>query len=104
MEAFLDSLRKKTAKNTYKRGIDLFVTFYGKDIDAILEERKGDLTPRPNESLVDVKQRADRYEKLLEKFYSWLEEKGYDKANSRYSFCKGLRSCLLAYQLRLRSR
>jgi hypothetical protein len=74
MEAFIDSLRKKSTRSTYKRGIDLFAAFYGKDIDAILEERKGDLTPRPNESLVDGKQRADRYEARASNLdkVSWL--------------------------------
>ena len=74
MEAFLDSLNKKGTRNTYKRGVELFVTWYKKDVDTILEERKDDLSPRPNESPVDAKQRANRYEKLLEKFYFWLEE------------------------------
>ena len=48
----------------YRRGIELFCEWYGKDVDTILEERKDDLTPRPNESFVDAKQRA-RAHRLL---------------------------------------
>lgn len=101
MEAFLDSLNKKGTRSTYKRGVELFVTWYGKDVETILAERKDDLTPRPNESPVDSKQRANRYEKLLEKFYFWLKEQGYDKANTRYSFCKGLRQLFRYYNISL---
>jgi hypothetical protein len=99
MEAFLNSLNKKTTRSTYKRGVELFVTWYSKTVDEILAERKDDLTPRPNESPVDSKQRADRYEKLLEKFYFWLEEQGYDNKNTRYSFCKGLRQLFRYYNM-----
>jgi len=71
MEKFLDSLSKST-KKSYRRGLELFIEFYGKDVETILTERKDDLTPRPNENLVDAKDRASRYENLLEEFHSWL--------------------------------
>jgi site-specific recombinase XerD len=71
MEKFLDSLSKGT-KKSYRRGLELFIEFYGKDVDTILAERKDDLTPRPNENLVDAKNRASRYENLLEEFHKWL--------------------------------
>lgn len=71
MEKFLDSLSKGTMKS-YRRGLELFVEFYGEDVDTILAERKDDLTPRPNENLVDAKNRASRYENLLEEFHAWL--------------------------------
>jgi hypothetical protein len=54
MEKFLDSLSKGT-KKSYRRGLELFIEFYGKDVNVILEERKDDLAPRPNENLVDAK-------------------------------------------------
>jgi len=41
--------------------------------------------------MIEAKQRANHYEKLLEEFYFWLEKEGYNKANTRYSLCKGLR-------------
>ncbi len=71
MEKFLDSLSKAT-KKSYRRGLELFIEFYGKDVDTILAERKDDLTPRPNENLVDAKNRASRYENLLEEFHAWM--------------------------------
>jgi hypothetical protein len=71
MEKFLDSLSKGT-KKSYRRGLELFIEFYGKPIETILEERKDDLTPRPNENLVDAKNRASRYENLLEEFHAWM--------------------------------
>jgi hypothetical protein len=71
MEKFLDSLSKGT-KKSYRRGLELFIQFYGKDAETILSERKDDLTPRPNENLVDAKNRASRYENLLEEFHAWL--------------------------------
>jgi len=71
MEKFLDSLSKGT-KKSYRRGLELFIEFYGKDVNAILEERKDDLTPRPDENLVDAKNRASRYENLLEEFHAWM--------------------------------
>lgn len=71
MEKFLGSLSKGTMKS-YRRGLELFLEFYGKDVDMILAERKDDLTPRPNENLVDAKNRASRYENLLEEFHAWL--------------------------------
>jgi len=71
MEKFLDSLSKGTMKS-YRRGLELFIEFYGKDVETILAERKDDLTPRPNENLVDAKNRASRYENLLEEFHAWL--------------------------------
>jgi site-specific recombinase XerD len=71
MEKFLDSLSKGTMKS-YRRGLELFIEFYGKDTDTILAERKDDLTPRQNENLVDAKNRASRYENLLEEFHAWL--------------------------------
>ena len=71
MEKFLDSLSKST-KKSYRRGLELFIEFYGKDVETILTERKDDLTPRPNENLVDAKNRASRYENLLEEFHAWM--------------------------------
>lgn len=90
MQAFLDSLGKKTTRYIYKRGIELFVDFCGKSVDEILQERKEDLTPRPKESMVDTRNRASRYERLLENFYAWLGKEGYGQS-SKYSYCKGLR-------------
>jgi len=101
MEAYLQSYPKKETMRLYKRGLNLFCEWYGKSIDAILSERKEDLTPRPKESLIDAKQRAGNYEKLLEQFYVWLIGEGYDKANTRYNYCKGLLQLFRYYNMNL---
>ena len=103
MAEFLDSFSKKSTKRMYKRGIELFCEWYGKDVDTILEERKDDLTPKANESLVDAKQRASRYEKLLEKFHAWLLEQGY-KINSARTLCLGLMQLFRYYNMGIRLR
>ena len=101
MEAYLQSYPKKETQRLFKRGLNLFVDWYGKSVDEILAERKDDLTLRPNESLIDAKQRATHYEKLLEQFYFWLESEGYDKANTRYNYCKGLVQLFRYYSMSL---
>lgn len=82
----------------YRRGIELFCQWYGKDVETILEERKDDLTPRPNESFVEAKQRASRYEKLLEKFHGWLLKQGY-KINTARTLCLGIMQLLRYYNM-----
>ena len=101
MEAYLQSYPKKETRRLYQRGLNLFVDWYGKPIDEILAERKDDLTLKPDESLIDAKQRANRYEKLLEQFYNWLESEGYKKANTRYNYCKGLLQLFRYYTMNL---
>jgi len=89
MEDFLSSFSKKTTRRMYQRGLQLFIEWYQKDIDTILAERKDDLTPKPNESPVEAKQRAKRFEKLLEKFHGWLLQRGYT-INSARTYCLGI--------------
>jgi len=98
MTEFLDSFRKKSTRRMYKRGLDLFSEFYGKDVETILKERKDDLTLRANESLVDAKQRATRFEKLLEKFHGWLLDQGY-KLNTARTLCLGLMQLFRYYNM-----
>lgn len=84
----------------YKRGLNLFCEFYGKDVDTILLERKDDLTPRPNENFVDSRQRSSRYEKLLEKFHAWLLKQDY-KINTARTLCLGLMQLFRYYNMTL---
>lgn len=53
IQEFLDSYNKKSTRRMYRRGIVLFYEWSGKNVDTILEERKDDLTPRPNESFLN---------------------------------------------------
>lgn len=89
MEDFLSSYDRKSTSRMYKRGLDLFLEWYGKDIEAVLAERKNDLTVRANENLVEAKQRAKRFEKLLEKFHSYLLQNEY-KLNTARTYCLGI--------------
>jgi len=100
MAEFLDSYSKKSTRRMYRRGLELFCEWYGKDVDTILEERKDDLTPRPNESFVDAKQRASRYEKLIEKFHGWLLKRGY-KINTARTVCLGPLQLFRYYNMRI---
>lgn len=101
MEAFLGSLAKKTRKN-WDRSIRLFSEWYGKSVNEILEERKDDLTPRKGENFVDRKNRADRFERELEKFHAWMLKpihtiKG--KPNRPYSINSARSYCTAVMQL-----
>jgi site-specific recombinase XerD len=98
MTEFLDSYSNKSTRRMYRRGLELFCKWYGKDVDTILKERKDDLTPRPDESFVDTKQRASRYEKLLEKFHGWLLEQSY-KINTARTMCLGIMQLFRYYNM-----
>ena len=89
MEDFLGSYEKKSTMRMYRRGIELYSEWSGKDLETILSERKNDLTPRPRENFVEAKQRANRAEKALESFHKWLLEKDY-KLNSARTLCLGI--------------
>jgi hypothetical protein len=98
MEAFLDSYSRKSTMRMYRRGLQLLSEWYQKDVETILRERKDDLTPRPDESLVDAKQRADRFERKLEDFHKWTLERGY-KLNSARTLCLGLMQLFRYYSM-----
>jgi predicted phosphoadenosine phosphosulfate sulfurtransferase len=68
VKEFLDSLPSKGTKKVYKMGLKKFFEWYGKTPDQILQERKDDLTQRPNEDLVTYKNRATNYTKIIEPF------------------------------------
>lgn len=97
MEEFLGSLSKKTGSN-WKRGINLFVEWYGKPVDTLLQERKDDLTPRKDENLIDQKNRADRFERELEKFHRWMLSKGYT-INTARTYCTAVLQLLRYYSM-----
>ena len=71
LEVFLSS-KKSSVRKLYHRGINLFSEWYGKSVKEILEERKADVTAKPNESIVDCKFRSDRFQRELEKFHAYL--------------------------------
>jgi len=54
MAEFLDSFSKKSTRRMYRRGIELFCEWCGKDVETILKERKDDLTLRANSAHADL--------------------------------------------------
>lgn len=75
----------------YRRGIELFCKWYGKDVETILKERKDDLTPRPHESLLNLNKEQVDTRNFLKNFmggcwrkalFAWL----YVRINHLNSF------------------
>jgi len=78
-EKFLEHLRrgkKKSTYKSYKRGLELFLEWYGKDADTVLEERKADIT---SEAL----ERRKNFDYQVEYFYKWELEQGYALTSAR---------------------
>ena len=103
-EQFLTSLSNAHTKASYKRGLELFQKFVGRPIEEIIEQRKEDLTPKPNESIVDAKLRAERFEgQLLEPFFFDLLKEKFDrkafKASSAAKNCDGILRLLAYYAM-----
>ncbi len=85
LRQFLDSLKTKATRRLYERGIRTFSEWYKKSVEEILEERKSDLTPKPNENIIEAKQRATRFERILEKWHKSLVESGYKPKRKGYT-------------------
>ena len=78
-EKFLEHLLKGKKKGTYKsykRGLELFLEWYGKDADTILAERKVDITSEDF-------QRRKNFDYQVEYFYKWELEQGYALSSAR---------------------
>jgi len=103
VQEFLDSVNNKSTKKEYRYGIKKFIEWFGKTPEEILELRKDDLTQRPNENLIEYKNRAARFEKQIEKFHSYLLEQGYSINTSR-NLTIGIRQLFRFYQMPVRMR
>jgi integrase len=103
VQEFLDSLPSKGTKKVYKYGLNKFLEWYGKTANVVLEERKDDLTQRPNEDIVTYRNRSSNYEKIIESFYNYLIEKGY-KINAAKSVTHGIRQLFRYYHMDVRMR
>lgn len=84
-------------------GLKKFFEWYGKTPDQVLQERKDDLTQRPNEDLITYKNRASNYSKIIERFHAHLLDKGY-KINTAKSLTNGLRQLFRYYQMDIKVR
>ena len=103
VQEFLDSLPSKGTKKVYKYGLNKFLEWSGKTANEILEERKADLTQRPNEDIVTYRNRSSNYEKIIESFYKHLIDKGY-KINAAKSVTHGIRQLFRYYHMDVRMR
>ena len=103
VQEFLDSLSSKGTKKIYKMGLKKFFEWYGKSEDQVLQERKDDLTQRPNEDLVTYRNRASRFSKVIEQFHSYLLDQGY-KINTAKSLTNGIRQLFRYYQMDIKVR
>jgi integrase len=103
VQEFLDSLPSKGTKKVYKMGLKKFFKWYGKTPDQVLQERKDDLTQRPDEDLVTFKNRASNYSKIMERFHAHLLDEGY-KINTAKSLTNGIRQLFRYYQMDIKVR
>jgi len=103
VQEFLDSLLSKGTKKVYKMGLKKFFEWYEKTPDQVLQERKDDLTQRPNEDLVTYKNRASNYSKIIERFHAHLLDEGY-KINTAKSLTNGIRQLFRYYQMDIKVR
>ena len=100
---FLDSLPSAGTRRIYRMGLKRFFEWYGKTADEVLNERKDDLTQRPNEDLVTYRNRASRYAKIIEQFHSSLLEQKF-KINTAKSLTNGIRQLFRYYQMDVKIR
>ena len=102
-EEFFDSIRNKSTRKGYRNGIKKFCHWFNKSPSEILELRKDDLTQRPNENLVEYRNRAARFEKEIEKFHSHMLDEGHS-INSSRNYTIGIRQLFRFYQMPVRMR
>jgi site-specific recombinase XerD len=98
VQEFLDSVGNPSTKKGYKFGLKEFVEWYGKPAEEILKIRQDDLTQKNGENVIEFKNRAARFEKEIEKFHSYLLEKGYS-INSARNMTLGIRQLFRYYQM-----
>jgi len=78
-DRFLDyylKAKKKSTWKSYKRGLELFFEWIGKDSDQVLAERKEDI-------LSENFERHKNFDRQVEFFYKWQLEKGYALSSAR---------------------
>jgi integrase len=98
VQEFLNSISNPRTRKSYRFGLNKFVEWFNKPAEKILAMRQEDLTQRPGENLVEYRNRAARFEKEIEKFHSYLIEKGYS-INSARNMTLGIRQLFRYYQM-----
>jgi site-specific recombinase XerD len=87
-----------STRKGYRFGLKAFVEWYGKSAEELLATRQQDLTQKAGENIIEFKNRAARFEKEIEKFHSYLIEKGYS-INSARNMTLGIRQLFRYYQM-----
>ena len=103
VKEFLDSISNRHTKKEYRYGVKKFCDWFKKTPEEILEMRKDDLTPRPNENIIEAKHRAKRFEREIEKFHTYLIEQKYSINTARTSTL-GIRQLFRYYEMPTRLR
>lgn len=98
VQEFLNSVSNPRTKKGYRFGLNKFVEWFGKPAEHVLAMRQEDLTQKSGENLIEYKNRAARFEKEIEKFHSYLIEKGYS-INSARNMTLGIRQLFRYYQM-----
>ncbi len=103
VQEFLDSVSNANTKKEYRHGVKKFSEWYGKSAEEILELRKDDLTQKPEENLIEYRNRAARFEKEIEKFHSYLIEQGFT-INTARNLTIGIRQLFRFYEMPIKLR
>jgi integrase len=98
VQDFLNSISNINTRTGYRFGINKFVEWFGKSAEQILIMRQEDLTQEAGENLIEYKNRAVRFQKEIEKFHSYLIERGYS-INSARNMTIGIRQLFRYYQM-----
>ena len=98
VQEFLNSVNNPRTRKGYRFGLNKFVEWFGKPAEEILKIRQDDLTQKTGENVIEFKNRAARFEKEIEKFHSYLIEKGYS-INSARNMTLGIRQLFRYYQM-----
>jgi integrase len=98
VQEFLNSISNPRTRKGYRFGLNKFVECFNKPAEEILKMRQEDLTQKPGENLVEYRNRAARFEREIEKFHSYLIEKGYS-INSARNMTLGIRQLFRYYQM-----
>jgi site-specific recombinase XerD len=103
VKEFLDTVINPNTRKGYRVGIKKFCEWFGKSPREILEARKDDLTQKPQEDLIEYRNRAARFEREIEKFHGYLLNQGYT-TNTARGMTIGIRQLFRYYQMPVRMR
>jgi integrase len=103
VKEFLDSVINSNTRKGYRVGIKKFHEWFGKSPREILQSRKDDLTQRPDEDLIEYRNRAARFEREIEKFHGYLLNQGHT-TNTARALTIGIRQLFRYYQMPVKMR